>query len=113
LAQELQIALGGGTIDPMTSAAIRRAAELSTIAADLRARRLRGEAVDVDQLIKIENAARRAVIDLGIKPSARRDPAGQTLAAYLASLPAEPRDDVDTSDDERRTGEAPSAVAAA
>ena len=81
---ELKGALGGA-VDAMTAAAIQRAAELSVIAATLRAGRLRGEAVDIAELIKAENAARRAVADLGIRPG-KAPPAGQTLNEYLAGL---------------------------
>jgi hypothetical protein len=85
VAAELKAALGEVT-NPMMVAAIRRAAELSVIAADLRARRLRGEPVDIGELVKAENAARRAVADLGIKPGKAAVP---SLADHLARRVAE------------------------
>lgn len=86
LAAELRTALGTTRLDAITSAAIQRAAELGVIASELRAKRLRGDAsVDVTELVRAEGAYRRAIIDLGVKPGMKREPAGPTLAEYLAS----------------------------
>jgi hypothetical protein len=83
---ELKAALGDVPISPMMTAAIQRAAELHVIAADLRAKRLRGDPVDVAEIVKAENAHRRAVACLGIKFSVEREPAErQQLADWLRS----------------------------
>jgi hypothetical protein len=83
LAGALRAQLGDVVIDPVTAAAIGRAAELLTVAEQIRGQRLRGEAVSVEDIVKIENAARRAVVDLGIKPAVERD-VSPTLNDILA-----------------------------
>ena len=90
LVNELKTAFGDARINPMMSAAIQRAAELGVIAADLRARRIRGEAVDIGELVKAENAAQRAIAALGL--DRKRAPAGPSLAEYLAARNAELED---------------------
>jgi hypothetical protein len=65
------------------AAAIQRAAELSVIAADLRAKRLRGEPVDTAEIVKAENAHRRAVACLRIKLNTREPEERQQLADWL------------------------------
>jgi hypothetical protein len=83
---ELKAALGDVPVTPIMAAAIKRAAELSVIAADLRAKRLRGAPVDTAEIVKAENAHRRAVADLGIKPSSNREPEERhELADWLRS----------------------------
>jgi len=71
---ELKAALGDVPLSPLAVAAIKRAAELSVIAADLRAKRLRGEPVDITAIVRAENAHRRAVVALGITTNAKREP---------------------------------------
>jgi len=61
-------------INPLMTAAIRRAAELHVIAADLRAKHLRGEPVDITAIVRAENAHRRALEALGITTSVKREP---------------------------------------
>jgi hypothetical protein len=80
---DLKALLGDVPINPIMAAAIKRAAELSVIAADLRAKRLRGEPVDVAEIVKAENAHRRAVADLGIKNSTKHEPERHELAEWL------------------------------
>jgi hypothetical protein len=84
---ELKAALGDVPINPIMAAAIKRAAELSVIAADLRAKRLRGDPVDVAEIVKAENAHRRAVACLGIKLGTEREQPErqQQLADWLRS----------------------------
>jgi hypothetical protein len=90
---ELKAALGDVPVNPIMAAAIKRAAELSVIAADLRAKRLRGEPVDVAEIVKAENAHRRAVADLGIKSVVRCEPQDErVLAEILAARHSEPED---------------------
>jgi hypothetical protein len=66
----------GGTerLRPGQYEAVRRAAALSAIADDFQARRLAGQPVDVTELVKVCNLARRAVLDLGIKPTGQAAP---------------------------------------
>ncbi len=73
-----------GVVSGTQRLAVRRAAMLTAIAEDLAARQLAGEAIDLDQLIRASNAARRAVLDLGIKPGKRERKPGAALAAHLA-----------------------------
>jgi hypothetical protein len=57
------------------------------IAEDTRARRLAGDpSVTLDDLVRVDSAARRAVRDLGIRPNVA--PPGPTLTEYLAELAA-------------------------
>ncbi len=70
------------------------AAELKCAAEDLRARLLAGPnagLADIEQIIRLENAADRAVRKLGIKPGAA--PAGPTLEQHLAKLARDERAD--------------------
>lgn len=84
LAAALKAQLGDVVVDPILAAAITRAAELLAVAEQIRGQRLRGEVgVTVGDIVKIENAARRAVADLGIKPAAEREEQSD-LATYLA-----------------------------
>ncbi len=67
-------------------AAVRKAAELVVVAEVLRARALRGETVDLSELVKVEGIADRAVRALGL--DRKRGPAERgenDLAAYLAA----------------------------
>ena len=79
----MRAALGDVQLSPLATAAIKRAAELCVIAADLRAKRLRGEPVDTTEIVRAENAHRRAVAELGIVPSAKREPEEHGLADWL------------------------------
>jgi hypothetical protein len=76
LANELTAAFGGASLDGVTLRAIQRAAELGFIASDLRARRLRGEMVAVDEIVKAENAAERANRRLGLDRKRESPPSG-------------------------------------
>jgi hypothetical protein len=87
LRAELTAALGDVSLTPVIVASIQRAAELGVIAADLRAARLRGEQIDIAPLVKAENAFRRAVSELGIKPTVQRDQRHLSLDTYLAQKP--------------------------
>ena len=58
----------GGQISEVQRAAVSRAAMLTAIAEDLQARRLSGEPVAIDELVRADSTARRAIRDLGIKP---------------------------------------------
>lgn len=86
LAENFADQLGGWAgMSGMLAANVRKAAELTALAEQARAQALRdplglvrlegaaAHAVPVEDIVKIENAARRAVVDLGIKPAADRD----------------------------------------
>jgi hypothetical protein len=63
---------------------VRRAADAVAIAEEYRARALRGETIVLDDLVRLENAASRAVKALGIKSGSARDPT-PSLHDYLAA----------------------------
>jgi hypothetical protein len=76
--------LGGeAVVSAATMLDVRRAADAVSLAEEYRARALRGEPVVLDDLVRLENAASRAVKALGIKRTAR-DPT-PNLADYLAA----------------------------
>jgi hypothetical protein len=78
----------GGNVTASQRAAIERAACLLAVAEDVRARRLAGESsVSLEDLVRIDNAAMRAVKALGLKPGA--PPTPPTPAEYLARRAAE------------------------
>jgi hypothetical protein len=77
-------ALGNAANDATQAAAILKAAELTALSEQMRAAALRGEAVDPLALVRIEGAARRAVVDLGLdRKSASADRDVPSLAALL------------------------------
>ena len=71
----------GPAADAVALAERRKAAELACLADDLRAARLRGEAVDLNELHKAQGYADRAERSLLLD---KREPARPTLAEYLA-----------------------------
>ncbi len=84
-------ALGGeAAVSAATMLSVRRAADAISLAEEYRARALRGEQVVLDDLVRLENAASRAVKALGIKRE-RADPA-PTLAEIIARHNAEARE---------------------
>jgi hypothetical protein len=76
----------GGTITASVRMAIERAAQLVALSEDARVRRLAGDPnITLDDLVRIDNAAVRAVRALGIKP--RAEPK-RGLREYVAELAA-------------------------
>lgn len=76
----------GGQISESLRIRIETAAALSVIAGDAQTRRLAGDSsVSLDDLVRAVSAARRALRDIGIRPYAKRDQLGPTLAEYIAS----------------------------
>ena len=72
--------------DPTVVAAARRAAELVALGEALRAKAIRGEAVDLANMIKIENLGARAA--RALKLDYKREPSSSpSLNEYLKSLP--------------------------
>jgi hypothetical protein len=81
-------ALGGpACVSPVQMLQVRRAAELTVTAEQMRASALRGERVDPLALVRLENLAGRVVAALGLDK--RREPAGPTLQEYFAARAGE------------------------
>jgi hypothetical protein len=57
----------GGTLTDAQRILVQRAAGLNVVAEEARARAMRGEPVDLDELVKLGNLADRAVRALGIQ----------------------------------------------
>ena len=68
-----RVQLGAASNDSIMTAAITRAAELTMLAEMRRAAAIRGEGVDLGDLIRLEGAARRAVADLRLPAVERSD----------------------------------------
>jgi hypothetical protein len=80
-------ALGGESkISPATLNDVARAADLVVLSEMKRADALRGVAIDMGDLIRLEGAADRAVRRLAIKPGT---PAGPTFHELIASVASE------------------------
>jgi hypothetical protein len=78
----------GNPSDPATQAAVLAAAELIVAAEAARARLLAdGSGADIDQVVRLENLAGRALKRLAIKPGAGPKP--PSLAEHLANRAAE------------------------
>jgi hypothetical protein len=76
----------GGQITDSLRIRIETAAALSVIAEDAQTRRLAVDSsVSLDDLVRAVSAARRALRDIGIRPNAKREQLGPTLAEYIAS----------------------------
>jgi hypothetical protein len=80
----------GGTITAMRRREIARAAMLCAVAEDLQVRRLRGEPVSVNDLVRVDGAATRAVRALSVKPAEadKRMTHADVVAAILAGRTA-------------------------
>jgi hypothetical protein len=88
LIREFEAAVEGKITAAMRDA-ITRAAVLSVLAADCRARRLAGDmTISLDDLVRLDHAAAQAVRRLGL--DRRPEPAKPTLAEYLARKNAAP-----------------------
>jgi hypothetical protein len=87
LAAEFEAELGGNVTTAM-HIAIERAAALTVVAEDARARRLAGDlSITLDDLVRTDRAAAAAVKALGLDK--RREPTGPTLHEYFAARAAE------------------------
>ncbi len=80
---------GDAAVTPSLMVSVTRAADAVAIAESHRSRALRGEAINLDDLVRVENIASRAVKALGIKPGAggAKPP---SLSDYLASRKPSP-----------------------
>jgi hypothetical protein len=70
---------------PVATLAIRRAAELVLLAEIGRAKLIRGEAVDLSHLLRLEGVAARAFAALAL-PLTRHESSEPSLAEYLSQL---------------------------
>jgi hypothetical protein len=76
----------GNPADTVTQSNALNAAELAVAVEQARLPAIRGEAVDIDALVRLSNLADRAVRRLGIRPGKASVP---TLAEHLARRAAE------------------------
>ncbi len=83
LEKQFRVQLGETTDNPVTILAIRRAAELVMLAESKRAAMIRGEVVDLGDLLRLEGVARRAVIDLGLLNARRDSESRESLDEFL------------------------------
>ena len=75
----------GGTITPTMRIAIERAAALVVLSEDVSARRLSGDMrISVDDVVRIDHAAERALRRIGIGPKLAEKRPPKTLAEYVA-----------------------------
>ena len=80
----------GGTMTALQMLRVKRAAEFTVAAEDMRAKLLRGEAVDTDKLLRFEGACDRAVRRLGLPSKREQQPAqGETFTDVAARAQAE------------------------
>jgi hypothetical protein len=96
----------GGEVTQLQRQAIERAALMTVIAEDLAARRLRGEAVSLDELLRAEGVARRAVrAVLAECPTKPAEPSPGLLLARERWAAAEEAKKAKAKDTEGTTGE--------
>jgi hypothetical protein len=86
LTRQFETAIGGALTDAQ-KLAIHRAAVLTAVAEDTRMRRLAGEGIPLDDLVRIDRLAAQAVRSLAL-PTSTRKPAAAPLREYLASASA-------------------------
>jgi hypothetical protein len=83
IAEAFATQMGGwAALSDMQAAAVRRAAELHALAEQARADALKNGNADPEQLVRLENLARKAEHWLGIKP--KGEPKPPNLDEYLA-----------------------------
>jgi hypothetical protein len=87
LEKQFRACLGEAADNPVTLLAVRRAAELVLLTETMRAARIRGEAVDVSHMLRMEGVAARALAALGLS-SALRESEPMSLEAHLAAASA-------------------------
>jgi hypothetical protein len=73
----------GGKLTLADRLAVRRAAMLSALAEHEASRQMAGEAVDLDQVVRVSNAAQRAIAALDLPRRDKRSQ-GPSLAEHLA-----------------------------
>ena len=78
------LAVMGNPVDPISQASALNAAELAVAVEQQRLAAARGDALDIDALVRLSNLADRAVKRLGL-PAAPVKASGPTLESYLAA----------------------------
>jgi hypothetical protein len=89
LEKQFRAQVGEAADTPVMTLAIRRAAELQLLTETMRAAMIRGEAVDVSNLLRLEGVAARALAALRLPAPRREEP---SLAEYLEQHYGEPGD---------------------
>jgi hypothetical protein len=89
LAGKFRTALGPVANNPIVALRIERAAELVVLSENLRAALIRGEKVDVSNLLRLEAIADRALRQLGLDHLPDGEKPVPSIAEYLENLPAE------------------------
>jgi hypothetical protein len=79
----------GGRASAGDMLSIRNAAMLVALLEDMASRQLSGEVTDVDQLVRLSNAARRAVAALNLPKSKRQPTGSDALKEHIAKRRAE------------------------
>ena len=82
----------GGRVSPVQMVEIERAASLTLLAQNMRAAALRGEAIEISDLTRLEGTLDRAIRRLGIKPGAAAAPV-PSITEYWASRHAAPEEE--------------------
>jgi hypothetical protein len=79
-------ALGGrGSVTALQMVEIERAASLTLLAQDMRAKALRGETIDIGDMVRLEGALSRVLRSLNLPPPGSAAPADDAFAKFLAS----------------------------
>jgi hypothetical protein len=89
LAKQFRNQLGAIADHPAVKLRILRAAELAMLAEDLRAQLIRGEKIDVGNLLRLEAIADRALRQLGLDHLPHDDKSVPSISEYLAGIAAE------------------------
>jgi hypothetical protein len=85
LEKQFRAQIGEAADTPVGTLAIRRACELVMLAESQRAAMIRGEAVDLSHLLRLEGVAARAIAALGL-PLTRHESSEPSLAEYLSQM---------------------------
>ena len=85
IARELAAFLGDGPLTPTQADAIQQAAVLSVIGGDLESRRLAGEAISLEDLVRVRRLQRQLVRDLGIPDKPPEAPLTPTPTGEFAT----------------------------
>jgi hypothetical protein len=80
--------LGPDADDPVMDAAVRRAAEVTVLSEQMRAKMLRGERVNTETMLRLSRTADLAVRRLRLD-KVKAQPSEPTVAEYVASLERE------------------------
>jgi hypothetical protein len=91
LVQSYVQALGGpGRVSPVQMVEVERAASLVLLAAEMREKALRGEAIEIADLTRLEGTASRVIRSLNIPPPGSAAPGDDAWRKFLADHQAAP-----------------------